>query len=91
MFNIGGPRTVSHSVSISFGIGSGRHMEGLEAMIIFVNVSRDTGSQNLSVSIDLRSWQLCAESGQVSFEEIAIFKERFVVFIMIMIFLSLLK
>ena len=58
-------------------------------MTIFVNVLRDTGLKNLSVSLDPRSWQVCADSGQLSFGEICRFKEESVIcFLMIMIFLS---
>ena len=41
MFNIGGPSTGSVSFSSLVGIGSSMHLEGLEAIIIFINVSRD--------------------------------------------------
>jgi hypothetical protein len=43
MFNIGGSSTGSSSFSSLVGIGSSRQLEGLEAIIIFVNVSKDTG------------------------------------------------
>ena len=41
MFNIGGPSTGSSPFSSLLGIGSRMQLEGLEAMIIFINVSRD--------------------------------------------------
>ena len=40
MFNIGGPSTGSRSFSSLVGIGSSMQLEGLEAMIIFIIVSR---------------------------------------------------
>jgi hypothetical protein len=43
MFNIGGLSTGSSYFSSLVGIGSSRQLEGLEAMTIFVNVSRDIG------------------------------------------------
>ena len=76
MFNIGGPSTGSNSFSSFVGIGSPRPLEGLEAMIIFVIVSRDIVLKHLSVSLDPRSWQSCADSGQLSFEGIRRFKEE---------------
>jgi hypothetical protein len=42
-------------------------LEGLEAMTIFINVSRDIVLKHLSVSLDPRSWQCYADSGQLSF------------------------
>ena len=45
-------------------------LEGLEAMIIFIIMSRDIVLKHLSVSLDPRSWQSCADSGQLSFEGI---------------------
>ena len=74
MFDIGGPSTGSSSFSSFVGIGSSMQLEGLEAMIIFINVSRDIVLKNLSVSLDSRSWQCCAGSGQLSFGEIRGFK-----------------
>ena len=74
MFNIGGPSTGSSSFSSLVGIGS-LQLEGLEAMIIFIIVSRDIVLKHLSVSLDPRSWQSCADSGQLSFEGICRFKE----------------
>ena len=89
MFNIGGPSTGSSSLSSLVGIGSSMQLDGLEAMTIFMNVSRDTGSKNLSVSIVPRSWQFWADSGQLSFGEIRRFKvESVICFLMIMIFSS---
>ena len=62
---------------------------GLEAITIFIKVSRDIGLNNLSVSLDPRSWQRCADSGQLSFGKIRRFKEESVIcFLMIMIFSS---
>ena len=43
MFDIGRPNTGSSSFSSLVGIGSSRQLEGLEAITIFVNVSKDTG------------------------------------------------
>jgi hypothetical protein len=64
-------------------------VEGLEAMIIFINVSRDIVLKHLSDSLDPRSWQCCADSGQLSFEEIFRFKDESVIcFLIIMIFSS---
>jgi hypothetical protein len=64
-------------------------LEGLEAMIIFIIVSRDIVLKHLSVSLDPRSWQSCADSGQLSFGGIRRFKEESVIcFLMIMIFSS---
>ena len=60
MFNIGWPSTGSSAFSSLVGIGSSGKLEGLEDMAIFVNVSRDTGLK-MSVSIDPRSWQVCAD------------------------------
>ena len=40
MFNIGGPSTGSSSFSSLVGIGSSMELEGLEAMTVFINVSR---------------------------------------------------
>ena len=89
MFNIGGPSTGSSSFSSLVGIGSGMQLEGLEAKTIFINGSRDIVLKNLSVSIYPRSWQSCADSGQLSFGGIRRFKEEFVIcFLMIMIFSS---
>ena len=89
MFNIGGPSTGSSNFSSLVGIRSSMHLEGLEAMTIFINVSRDIVLNNLSVSIDPRFWQCCADSGQLSFGEIRRFKEESVIFfLMIMIFSS---
>ena len=68
MFNIGGPSTGSSSFSSLVGIGSSMQLEGLKAMIIFIIVSRDIVLKHLSVSLDPRSWQSCADSGQLSFE-----------------------
>ena len=67
MFNIGVPSTGSSSFSSLVGIGSSMQLEGLEAMIIFIIVSRDTVLKHFSVSLDPRSWQCCADSGQLSF------------------------
>jgi hypothetical protein len=69
MFNIGGPNTGSSSFSSLVGIAFTRQLHGLEAMTIFRNVSRDTGLKNSSVSIDPRSRQFCADSGQLSLEK----------------------
>ena len=89
MFNIGGPIIGSSSFSSLVGIGSSMQLEGLEAMTIFINVSRDIVLKNLSVSLDPRSWQCCADSGQLSFGGIRRFKEESVIcFLMIMIFSS---
>ena len=52
MFHIGGPSTGSSSFSSLVGIGSSTQLDGFEDMTIFMNVSRDTGLKNLSVSID---------------------------------------
>ena len=41
MFNIGGPSTGSSSFSSLVGIGYSMQLEGLEAMLIFIIVSRD--------------------------------------------------
>ena len=41
MFNIGGSSTGSSSFSSLVGIGSSMQLEGLEAMIIFIIVSRE--------------------------------------------------
>ena len=49
MFNIGGPSTGSSSFSSLVGLGSSMQLEGLEAMIIFINVSRDIALKNLSL------------------------------------------
>ena len=43
MFNIGGPSTGSSSFSSLVGIGSSMQLDSLEALTIFMNVSRDTG------------------------------------------------
>ena len=40
MFNIGGPSTGSSAFSSLVGIGSSMQLDGLEAMTIFMNVSR---------------------------------------------------
>ena len=89
MFNIGGPSTESNSFSSLVGIGSSMQLEGLGAMTIFIKVSRDIVLKNLSVSLDPRSWQCCADSGQLSVGGIHSFKEESVIcFLMIMIFLS---
>ena len=83
MFNIGGPCTGNSSFSSLVGIESSMQLEGLEAMIIFI-VSRDIVLKHLSVSLDPRSWQSCAESGQLSFGGICRFKEESVIcFLMI--------
>ena len=58
MFNIGGPSAGSSSFSSLVGIGSSMQLEGLEAMIIFIIVSRDIVQKRLSVSLDPRSRQL---------------------------------
>jgi hypothetical protein len=88
MFNIGGPSTRSSSFSSLVGIGSSMQLEGLEAMIIFIIVSRDIVLKHC-VSLDPRSWQSCADSGQLSFEEIRRFKKASVIcFLIIMIFSS---
>ena len=64
-------------------------LEGLEDMIIFIIVSRDIILKHLSVSLDPRYWQSCADTGQLSFEGIHRFKEESVIcFLMIMIFSS---
>jgi hypothetical protein len=63
-------------------------LEGLEAMIIFIVVSRDIVLKHLSVSLDPRSWQSCADSGQMSFEGIRRFKEESVICFLIIIFYS---
>ena len=73
MFNIEGPSTGSSFFSSLVGIGSSMQCGGLEATI-FMNVSRDIGLKNLSVSIDPRSWQFCADPGHLSFGEIPRFK-----------------
>jgi hypothetical protein len=39
-------------------------LAGLEAIIIFRNVSREKGFKKLSVSIDPSSWQCCAALGK---------------------------
>ena len=84
MLNIGGPSTGSSSFSSLVGIGSSMQLEGLEAMIIFIIVSRDIVLIHLSVSLDPRSWQSCADSGQLSFEGIHRFKKESVIcFLMI--------
>uniref|UniRef100_A0A8C8HMI6 Uncharacterized protein n=1 Tax=Oncorhynchus tshawytscha TaxID=74940 RepID=A0A8C8HMI6_ONCTS len=58
-------------------------------MIIFIIVSRDIVLKHLSVSLDPRSWQSCADSGQLSFEGIRRFKEESVIcFLIIIIFSS---
>ena len=88
MFNIGGPSTGSSSFSSLVGIGSSMQLEGLEAMIIFIIVSRDIVLKHLSVSLDPRSWQSCADSGQLSFEGIRRFKEESVIYFVIIIFSS---
>lgn len=55
-------------------------------MTIIVNVLRGTGIKNLSVFIYLRSYQFCADSGQLRFVEIRRFKEEFIIcFLKIMI------
>ena len=46
LFNIGGPSTGSSSFSNLVGIGSCMQLEGLEAMIIFINVSSDIVLKN---------------------------------------------
>jgi hypothetical protein len=76
MFNIGGPSKGSSSFSSLVGIGSSMQLEGLEAMTMFMNVSRDIGFKNLSVYIDRRSWRCGADSGRLSFGEIHRFKEE---------------
>jgi hypothetical protein len=43
MFNIGGPSTGSSSFSSLVGIGSSMQLEYLEAINMFMNVSRDIG------------------------------------------------
>ena len=64
-------------------------LDGLETITIFTNVSRDTGLKNVSFSIDPRSWQFYADSGQLSFGGIRRFIEESVIcFLMIMIFSS---
>ena len=89
MFNIGGPSTGSSSFSSLVGIGSSMQLEGLEAMIIFIIVSRDIVLKHLSVSLDPRSWQSCADSGQLRFGGIRRFKEESVIcFLIIIIFSS---
>jgi hypothetical protein len=89
MFNIGGPSTGSSSFSSLVGIGSSMQLEGLEAMIIFIEVSRDIVLKHLSVSLEPRSWQCYADSLQLSFGEICRFKEESVnCFLMIIIFSS---
>jgi hypothetical protein len=88
MFNIRGLSTGSSSFSSLVGMGSSRQLGGLEAMTIFVNMLRDRGYKNLSVSIDPRSWQFTADSGQLSSGEICIFKEYVICFLMIMIYSS---
>ena len=89
MFNIGEPSTGSSSFSSLVGIGSSMQLDGLEAMIIFVIVSRDIVLKHLSVSLDPRSWQSCVDSGQLSFGGICRFKEESVIcFLIIMIFSS---
>ena len=45
-------------------------------MIIFIIVSRDIVLKHLSVSLDLRSWQSCADSIQLSFGGVLRFKEE---------------
>ena len=87
MFNIGEPSTGSSSFSSLAGIGSSMQLEGLEAMTIFVNVSRDTGLKNLSVCIDPRSWYFCADSGQLCYGEIHRFKEVSVMCFLIFYFI----
>jgi hypothetical protein len=89
MLNIGGQSTGSSSFTNLVGIGSSMQLEGLEAITIFMNVSRDIELNNLSVYIDPRSWQCCADSGPLSFGEIHRFKEESVIcFLMIMMFSS---
>ena len=66
MFNIGGPSSGSSSFSSFAGIGSRMQLEGLEAMIMFINVSSDIVLKHFSVSLDPRSWQSCVDSGQLS-------------------------
>ena len=83
MFNIGGPSTGNVSFSSLVGIGSSMQLDGLEAMIIFISVSRDIVLKHLSVSLDHRSWQCCADSGQLSFGEIRRFKEESIIFFLI--------
>ena len=62
-------------------------LEGLEAITIFINVSRGIVLKNLIVSLGPRSWQRCADSGQLSFGGIRRFKEESVIcFLIIMIF-----
>ena len=51
-------------------------LEVLEAMTIFINVSRDIVLKNVSVSLHSRSWQCCADSGQLKFGEIRKFMEE---------------
>ena len=79
MFNIGGPSTGSSSFTSLVGIGSSWQLEDLEAMIIFINMSRDIVLKNLSVSLDPWSWQCCADSGQLSFGGTRRFKEESVI------------
>jgi hypothetical protein len=94
MINIGGPSTGSKSFSSLVGIGSSMQLEGLEALTIFIKRYRiidrdiDIELKNLSVSLDPRSWQCCADLGQLSFGKICRFKESVICFLMIMIFLS---
>ena len=89
MFNIVGPSTGSSSFSSLVGIGSSMQLEGLEAITIFMNMSRDLGLNNLRVSLYPRTWQCCADSGQLSFKEICRFKEESVIcFLIIIIFSS---
>ena len=43
MVNIGGPSTGSSSFSSLVGIASSMQLDGLEAITIFMNLTRDTG------------------------------------------------
>jgi hypothetical protein len=70
MFNMGGQSTGSSYFGSLFGIGSSMQLEDVKALTIFVNVSRDTGLQNVCVSIDPRSWQFCSDSEQLSFRNL---------------------
>ena len=89
MFNIGGPSTGSSSFSSFVGIGYSMQVEGLEAITIFISVSKDIELKTLSVSFDPRSWQCCADSGQLTLGEILRFKEESVIcFLIIIIFYS---
>ena len=56
MFQIGGPSTGSSSFSSLVGIGPIMQLEGLEAMISFIIVSRDIVLKHVSVSLDPRPW-----------------------------------